>query len=254
MIKKANISPIIGLTMTFLLAFGFNHVNAEKNNFFDGPNSINISITGNDHFAFKRLGIKAEVRYNLGERHSLGGGLVVNFIDPWDLEGFPEIGENPLYDYTPLFSWDPDFLERPPRFHPTSSIDESTKGVRFEPGITLSYEFWPIKRDRAQLLPFLIYQGCYQLFYGERRRTFWTTGPPGPPTYFNGYFHVFSNLLGLGIDYQPFDRLAFRLSSSTGIGVSRFYDNEGDKQKEEYLNRTFPYSQFDLGVRYQFSE
>ena len=93
-----------------LIVLGYhNPLKAQENRFISHPAGINVSITGNDHFAFKRLGIKGEIRYTLGERHSLGGGMVVNFVDPWDIQGFPERGENVFYDYTLLFSWGPDF-------------------------------------------------------------------------------------------------------------------------------------------------
>jgi len=224
----------------------------ETEPFWQNPSGVLISFTGNSEIFFNRIGLKGEIYYH-NELHRFKGGLIFNFIDPLYFDENTLVRE--WYQYVPAFSSgisdNGHLLLKMP-----SSDNQNTPGlpgtdIQLQPGVALGYEFHPLGRKDFSLSPFIDFKTQYQFQRGE------IVGLGGLlwRTEFDGLFHVFSSLMGIGFEYEPFESWAFRLSSTTGIGLSRVYtDHEDIERIEEILNRTFNYGVFELGVRYRFSE
>lgn len=243
---------VIGLCFLFFSGEikGENEDSIKPGYFPGSPSGLLISLTGYDKMVFNRIGLKGAIYYQ-NEFHLFKGGVKLNIIDPFYFYD-TKIGHE-WYKYAPLISFGP-LLDGYPNKWPSSNNQNSPGGtdIQIQPGVVIGYEFSPLAKRGFSLLPYIDFTTQYQFQRGQM--TAWSTVEPWSVK-FDGFFHVFSNFLGIGLEYQPIDNWAFRLSSSIGIGHSRVFTDDKFKDRiEEQLNRTFVYSEFNMGVRYRFSE
>lgn len=217
------------------------------------------SIAGNNAINIHRMGLRMG-GHIITDHFSLNSNVMLNFSDPLHIRN-TSIGTK-WYQYTPMISdWSSSHLDNPPPF---IQKFESGEFVReFHPGFKVSLDYFPMKEGLGPINLFLFFETGVQANFGKKsinlNYKFYRENPdynyPVVADFaeFDGVYTIFPNTLGLGLQYQPFNRWAFRLSSGTGIVISRIYtDHEREEEIEKALNRMFSYSQFDFGVRYFF--
>ena len=240
----------------FCLFFQATNIKAEQATFLKKPTEISFSSTGSSFVGFNRIGLRTELAYNT-DKHRLSGGIMASFLEP--VRHFESNIGHEWYDYMPLLYWQSGSLDQTPHKGLPPSNDGDQFNVNVHPGIYINYEYQFLSELNYDISPFVSYKFQYQVDFGPMRSNIneakdFTTNRLLVYEY-EGLFHVIGNFIGIGLEYRPFDRWSFHVSSETGVGISRIYtDHENEEEIEELLNRTFPYSQFDLGVRYQFSE
>ena len=254
--KQYQIWMLSLLMIVALLLSKTKSLKGEMQYFWQSPAGISVAKTGTTLSGFNRLGLQAGPIYKRGN-HRFATGIQVNYIDPARYR--TEIGYE-WYEYTPLLSWKSRHLDPYPFKSPAPPDDNNQISLKLQPGVYGSYIFHFLNENPYDFSLFTFFRFQYQLDAGNMQSIILKSGhtyssPMNSPIVYEyeGFFHVFGNFIGLGIEYHPFDQWGIQFSTGTGIGISRIYtDHENKEEIEELLNRTFPYSQFDLGVQYRF--